>query len=165
MNKQVKPVTKSGQKDGACFQVAIERAKPASDVKTRVENLTDCITYSVFMYTTRGLFECDKLIFTAQMAFQILLMKKEVNPAELDFLLRFPVTPNITSPMDFISNAGWGAIKVLSAMEDFRNLDRDIESNSKRWRKFIEGEAPEKEKFPQEWKKKDALQGIPHYII
>ena len=44
-------------------------------------------------------------------------------------------------------------------MEDFRNLDRDIESNSKRWRKFIEGEAPEKEKFPQEWKKKDALQG------
>ena len=43
---------------------------------------------------------------------QILLMKKEVNPAELDFLLRFPVTPNVTSPMDFISNAGWGAIKV-----------------------------------------------------
>ena len=43
--------------------------------------------------------------------FQILLMKKEVNPAELDFLLRFPVTPNVTSPMDFISNAGWGAIK------------------------------------------------------
>ena len=39
------------------------------------------------------------------------LMKKEVNPAELDFLLRFPVTPNVTSPMDFISNAGWGAIK------------------------------------------------------
>ena len=52
-------------------QVAIERAIPASDVKTRVENLTDCITYSVFMYTTRGLFECDKLIFTAQMAFQV----------------------------------------------------------------------------------------------
>ena len=46
-------------------------------------------------------------------------------------------------------------------MEDFRNLDRDIESNSKRWRKFIEGEAPEKEKFPQEWKKKDALQASP----
>ena len=53
------------------LQVAIERAVPASDVKTRVENLTDCITYSVFMYTTRGLFECDKLIFTAQMAFQV----------------------------------------------------------------------------------------------
>ena len=47
-------------------------------------------------------------------------MKKEINPGELDFLLRFPVTPNVTSPVDFISNIGWGAIKSLSAMEDFR---------------------------------------------
>ena len=34
-------------------------------------------------------------------------------------------------------------------MDEFRNLDRDIENNSKRWRKFIEGESPEKDKFPQ----------------
>ena len=131
------------------FNVAIERAEPADDVRSRVINLTECITYSVFMYTTRGLFECDKLIFTAQMAFQILMMKKEINPTELDFLLRFPAAPNSTSPVDFITNVGWGAIKTLSSMDEFRNLDRDIENNSKRWRKFIEGEAPEKDKFPQ----------------
>ena len=89
------------------------------------------------MYTTRGLFECDKLIFTAQMSFQILLMRKEINPAELDFLLRFPVAQNVQSPVDFISTIGWGAIKILSTMDEFRNLDRDIENNSKRWRKFI----------------------------
>jgi dynein heavy chain len=53
------------------FQKAIERAEPSDEVKERVENLIDCITYSVFMYTTRGLFECDKLIFTTQMAFQV----------------------------------------------------------------------------------------------
>ena len=93
--------------------------------------------FSVFMYTTRGLFECDKLIFTAQMSFQILLMRKEINPAELDFLLRFPVAQNVQSPVDFISTIGWGAIKILSTMDEFRNLDRDIENNSKRWRKFI----------------------------
>ncbi len=49
-------------------------------------------------------------------------MKKEINPVELDFLLRFPFTQNVTSPVDFISNIGWGAIKSLSGMEDFRNL-------------------------------------------
>lgn len=114
----------------------------------------------VFQYTTRGLFEADKLIFTAQMAFQILLMKEEINPQELDFLLRFPTQPNACSPVDFISNSGWGSLKCLSSMEEFRNLDRDIENNCKRWRKFVEAEAPEKEKFPQEWKKKDALQRL-----
>ena len=142
------------------FDVAIQRAVMDEDVGIRVVNLTDSITFQVFQYTTRGLFECDKLIFTAQMAFQILLMNQEINPVELDFLLRFPTMPNITTPVDFISNIGWGAIKSLSAMEEFRNLDRDIENNAKRWRKFVEAEAPEKEKFPQEWKKKDALQRL-----
>ena len=42
----------------------------------------------MFQYTAKGLFECDKLIFTAQMTFQILLTNNEINPAELDFLLR-----------------------------------------------------------------------------
>lgn len=53
------------------FEKAIERAEPAEDVKQRVFNLIDSITYSVYIYTTRGLFEKDKLIFTCQMAFQV----------------------------------------------------------------------------------------------
>lgn len=53
------------------FQKAISKAEEAEDVKSRVANLIECITYSVFQYTTRGLFECDKLIFSSQMAFQV----------------------------------------------------------------------------------------------
>ena len=48
------------------FHKAIERAEKSDDVKERVKNLIDSITYSVYMYTTRGLFERDKLIFTSQ---------------------------------------------------------------------------------------------------
>lgn len=42
----------------------------------------------------------------------------------------------------------------------FRNLDRDIESSAKRWKKFVECDCPEREKFPQEWKNKTALQRL-----
>ena len=45
-------------------------------------------------------------------------------------------------------------------MEEFRNLDRDIEGSAKRWKKFVESECPEKEKFPQEWKNKTSLQKL-----
>ncbi|XP_068084396.1 dynein beta chain, ciliary [Anabrus simplex] len=142
------------------FQKAIERAVPAEDVTTRVLNLIDCISYSVFMYTSRGLFECDKLIFASQMAFQILLMKGEIQPLELDFLLRFPIVPHVVSPVDFLSNTSWGGIRSLSMKDEYRNLDRDIETSSKRWKKFVESDCPEKEKFPQEWKNKTALQRL-----
>lgn len=142
------------------FQKAISKAEPADDVDTRVRNLIDCITYSVFQYTTRGLFECDKLIFASQMAFQILLMNEEISVVELDFLLRFPVKPHVTSPVEFLSNSCWGGICSLASKDEFRNLDRDIETSSKRWKKIVESECPEKEKFPQEWKNKTALQRL-----
>ncbi|KAM8946996.1 dynein axonemal heavy chain 9 [Pelodytes ibericus] len=142
------------------FQQAVQKASPDEVLKQRVMNLIDSITFSVFQYTTRGLFECDKLTYTAQLAFQILLMNKEINVTELDFLLRYPAQPGLTSPVDFLSNQSWGGIKALSSMDEFRNLDRDIEGSAKRWKKFVESECPEKEKFPQEWKNKTALQRL-----
>uniref|UniRef100_A0A2K6DCQ0 Dynein axonemal heavy chain 17 n=1 Tax=Macaca nemestrina TaxID=9545 RepID=A0A2K6DCQ0_MACNE len=142
------------------FEKAIQRTTPASEVKQRVINLTDEITYSIYMYTARGLFERDKLIFLAQVTFQVLSMKKELNPVELDFLLRFPFKAGVVSPVDFLQHQGWGGIKALSEMDEFKNLDSDIEGSAKRWKKLVESEAPEKEIFPKEWKNKTALQKL-----
>lgn len=101
------------------FEKAIDKAEPSDDLKQRVNNLIDSITYSVFVYTSRGLFERDKLTFTAQMAFQILLMNKDIEPGELEFLLRFPATTNIYSPVDFLSNSSWGGVKVRHNLRIF----------------------------------------------
>uniref|UniRef100_A0A8C2LLZ8 Dynein axonemal heavy chain 17 n=1 Tax=Cricetulus griseus TaxID=10029 RepID=A0A8C2LLZ8_CRIGR len=142
------------------FEKAIQNTMPAEEVKQRVMNLTDEITYSVFMYTARGLFERDKLIFLAQVTFQVLSMKKELNPMELDFLLRFPFKAGVVSPVDFLQHQSWGGIKALAEMDEFKNLDNDIEGSAKRWKKLVESEAPEKEVFPKEWKNKTALQKL-----
>ncbi|XP_045383116.1 dynein axonemal heavy chain 9 isoform X2 [Lemur catta] len=142
------------------FQKAVERAAPGESLRERLTNLIDSVTFSVYQYTARGLFECDKLTYLAQLTFQILLMNQEVHAAELDFLLRFPVQTGTTSPVDFLSHQAWGGIKALSSMEEFCNLDRDIEGSAKSWKKFVESECPEKEKFPQEWKNKTALQRL-----
>jgi dynein heavy chain, axonemal len=87
-------------------------------------------------------------------------MNGEITSGDLDFFLRFPIKPHVTSPVDFLSNTSWGGICSLSAKDDFRNLDRDIEAQSKRWKKLVECDCPEKEKFPQEWKNKTALQRL-----
>ncbi|XP_059524579.1 dynein axonemal heavy chain 9 [Myotis daubentonii] len=142
------------------FQRAVEKATPHESLPQRVASLMDSITFSVFQYTTRGLFECDKLTYLAQLTFQILLLNEAVGAVELDFLLRSPVQAGVTSPVEFLSRQAWGGIKALSAMEEFCNLDRDIEGSTKSWKKFVESECPEKEKFPQEWKSKAALQRL-----
>lgn len=111
-------------------------------------------------------------------------MNKELNPEELDFLLRYPVVTGVDSPVDFLTHFAWGGIKVrrargrssavapsrqshdhlpgsrqsLCSMDEFRNLDRDIEGSANRWKRFVECECPEKEKFPMDWKNKNSLQ-------
>ncbi|NXH15458.1 DYH17 protein, partial [Bucco capensis] len=142
------------------FEKAIPHAAPSDDIKQRVINLMDEITYSVCMYTLWGLFERDKLVFLAQVTFQVLATTSEVSAAELDFLLRFPSQAGIASPVDFLQPQGWGSIKVLSELEEFKNLDSDIEGSPKTWKMFVESEVPEKGIFPREWKHKSALQKL-----
>ncbi|XP_076000722.1 dynein axonemal heavy chain 11 isoform X3 [Genypterus blacodes] len=142
------------------FHKAVEMAEACKDVKSRVNTLIDRVTYSTFNYISRGLFERDKLTFTAQLAFQLLLMSKEIVVRELDVLLRFNIDHSYVSPVEFLSNSAWSAIKVMSFTDEFRSLDRDIEGSPKRWKKMVESECPEKEKFPQEWKGKSSLQKL-----
>lgn len=47
-------------------------------------------------------------------------MSEEISTAELDFLLRFPIKPHVTSPVDFLSNTSWGGICSLAAKDEFR---------------------------------------------
>nr|XP_060488661.1 dynein axonemal heavy chain 11 isoform X2 [Panthera onca] len=142
------------------FHRAIEQADKVEDVQGRVSVLMESITYAVFLYTSQALFEKDKLTFLSQMAFQILLRKREIDPFELDFLLRFKVEHTYPSPLDFLTTQSWSALKAVALMEEFRGIDRDVEGSAKQWRKWAESECPEKEKLPQEWKKKSLIQKL-----
>lgn len=67
---------------------------------------------------------------------------------ELDLLLRNPQEIHAGSPLEFLNEKAWGSIKALSLVPIFHGLDRDIETSSKQWKKYVENEAPELEKPP-----------------
>ncbi|BET02170.1 Dynein, axonemal heavy chain [Nesidiocoris tenuis] len=140
------------------FHNAMKKAEHAESVDARVEVLTESITFSTFMYTSRALFEADKMIFMSIMAIQIQQKKGDVTSKEIDFLLRYPYVPNLTPLVDFLTPVQWGGIKALVDMDEFRGLDKDIEGSAKRWKKFVEGDSPERDRFPQDWKNKTAFQ-------
>ncbi|KAM9806325.1 dynein axonemal heavy chain 11 isoform 1-T1 [Syngnathus typhle] len=142
------------------FSKAMDHVECEEDVSSRVAALTEAITYSVFLYTSQGLFERDKLTFLSHAAFQIQLKQNLIDAQEFDFLLRFPVEVSKVSPVSFLSPQAWGAIKTISSMEKFNGLDRDIESSHKRWRKIVESSCPEKERLPQDWKNKSCIQKL-----
>lgn len=56
------------------FQNAIKFAETADTLPKRVAFLIDSITHLVFIYTSRGLFENDKLTFLCEMTIQVNLI-------------------------------------------------------------------------------------------
>ena len=65
------------------FHRGIQLAAPADTLQARVHNLIDSITYQTYMYTSRGLFEADKLIFMTQMAVQVRLTHRKTETQNL----------------------------------------------------------------------------------
>ena len=74
--------------------------------------------------------------------------KGDLDPIELDLLLRNRQETHAGCPVDFLNDKTWSSIKALSLVPNFHGLDRDIETSSKRWKKYVESEAPEQEKPP-----------------
>lgn len=74
--------------------------------------------------------------------------KNEIDPLELDLLFRNPQEIHSGSPLEFLNEKAWGSVKALSLVPIFHGLDRDIETSSKQWKKYVESEAPELEKPP-----------------
>ncbi|XP_072536739.1 dynein axonemal heavy chain 11 [Salminus brasiliensis] len=148
------------QSFSAVFLKAIEGARPDEDVSARVHSLTEAATYSLLQYTSRGLFQRDRLTFLTHTTFQVLLMEESIEAEELDLLLRLPAESSSGSPVSFLSAQAWGTVRALSVLEAFRGLDRDVEGSPKRWRKLVESECPERERLPLDWKKKSSLQKL-----
>lgn len=142
------------------FKRAILNTVKQQNPWMRVVLLVDSITYAVYLNTCRGLFEKDKIVFRMHLAIQILLHNGQISIAELDFLLRFPYTPNLHSPYDFLTAISWFAIKMLSNIDAFCSIDIDLNVSTKLWRKFIENEVPEREKLPGDWKNKTPMQRL-----
>lgn len=142
------------------FKRAINQTAKQNTTKDRVLSLLDSITYAVYCYTCRGLFEKDKLVYKMHLVFQILIHSNHISSSELDFVLRFPYLPNLHSPYDFLPQHLWGGVKALSNIDAFYGLDRDLDLSTKRWKKFIESEAPEMEKLPGEWKNRTPMQKL-----
>ena len=135
------------------FERAIDKtvAHEDDDEERRLAKLIENITYSVWHFTRRGLFEKHKLTLCTQLL--ILTMKRagKLDLAELEYLmlspqaLEYPPVPdNIKS---WMSEAMWARVHHLKTVEGFAEVANDITNNPKSvksWKAWCEDEKAEK---------------------
>lgn len=153
---------------------SIKKALPADTEEKRAMNLRVSLRMTVYTWVSRGLFERHKLIFLAQLTFNLLkrgLLQGETAPssslsaptavtaegglkvpeAHFQFLLRCPQKPVPDNPLGWLPMSAWQAVQALTELDGFGKLAQDMVEASPRFREWYNAVAPDMEKLPLEW--------------
>ena len=70
------------------FHYGIDHAKQAARVEDKVANIIECLTYKVYRYINRGLFEADKITFKVMMCLKIMIKRGDISVADVNVFLK-----------------------------------------------------------------------------
>lgn len=74
------------------YNYSIETSPKAALSQKRVENITKDLTYNVYRYVNRGLFEKDKVVFQLMVSFKILITDKKLTGNDISVFLKAGAT-------------------------------------------------------------------------
>ncbi|CRK87169.1 CLUMA_CG000977, isoform A [Clunio marinus] len=125
----------------------------------RIKNITEFLTYDIFKYKSRGLYETDKLLFVLLIALDIDLERGFITFEEFQNFIKGGAALDInTCPPKsgkWISDSTWLNIVQLSNLAQFKKIINQIKTNEKEWKQWYDKAAPEEEEFPSGYDRLD----------
>ena len=137
------------------FEKSVKKAEPKDDLNSRVESLRDSLRMTIFTWVARGLFERHKIIFMAQLTFN--LMKRGIigdgdwKESHFQFLMRAPSKTGDNNALPWLPDSAWIAVAALGDIEEFAKLPSDLVEAAPRFREWFNSVSPENEKLPLDW--------------
>jgi len=135
------------------FMESMNRAEKASLASKRVTNIIEKMTYMVYRYINRGLYEANKLTFVLLVTLKILVTAGLLKVADVSLLLRGGAALDINSvkrkPFAWMTNESWLNVLELSARHKFfSGLPDEMAGNEIIWRTWYEDNEPENRAIP-----------------
>jgi len=153
----------------ALYSLGIDRSEKATMPSKRIKNIIDYLTYSVFLYIQRGLFERHKMIFALMLTNKILVSAGEIKEQEVNIFLKGGSELDINSVRvqkpagkgrggeSWISDTVWLNLVALSEMRAFsdssgtgtKGILDSVRQNEQLWNAWYDKEAPESSPIPE----------------
>lgn len=134
------------------FDYSLENADKSPITHKRIRGIIDYLTYDIFKYKSRGLYETNKFLFVLLMALDIDLQRGEISFDEFQTFIKGGAALDITAcppkPFRWITDLTWLNLVQLSNLRQFTNILDHIKANDKMWKHWYEKDAPEEEPMP-----------------
>ncbi|XP_014666536.1 PREDICTED: dynein heavy chain 7, axonemal-like [Priapulus caudatus] len=135
------------------FIMSIDNSERSDDLATRLENLKDYFTYSLYCNVCRSLFEKDKLLFSLLLCINLLTARGEVHNDEWKFLLTGGVgldNPH-SNPAIWLPSKAWDELCRLDELPAFNSIRKTFIPLREAWKSIYDSVEPQFEVLPGEW--------------
>jgi dynein heavy chain len=135
------------------FHLAIDAAEFSHVLATRIQNLNDFFSYSLYTNVCRSLFSKDRTLFSLLLASRILQAAGKIDGDEWRFLLTGGVAVGQQQPPNpctaWLSDKSWSEICRLSNSNDkLRGIHNDFGSLAAEWKAVYDSAEPHLALFP-----------------
>jgi len=143
---------------------SIKDSEKAEDLDTRIKNINDHFTYSIYRNVCRSLFEKDKLLFSFLLCIGLMKGNGKIDDSEWRFLLTGGVGTgkDVPNPAPgWFPDARWGEITRACELPSFDGFESSFAENIEGWKALYDSATPYSDSFPAPWDEKlTALQKL-----
>ncbi|XP_064651602.1 dynein axonemal heavy chain 8-like [Lineus longissimus] len=134
------------------FDLSMHKSEKSPVTAKRIHNIIEFLTYEVFCYACRGLYENHKFLFTMLLTLKIELNKGNIRHEEFQGLIKGGAALDLNAvqpkPCKWILDMTWLNLVELSKLPQFRDILRQIPLSERVWKAWFDKDAPEEEVIP-----------------
>ncbi|XP_056594071.1 dynein axonemal heavy chain 5 [Triplophysa dalaica] len=134
------------------FDMSMEKSPKSQITATRLNHIMEYLSFEVFQYTARGLYENHKFLFTLLLALKIDLQAKTISHTEFQTFIKGGASLDLNSvepkPKRWILDMTWLNLVQLSKLPPFTALLTQVNRNDRAWKSWFDEADPEEAPLP-----------------
>ncbi|XP_065805228.1 dynein axonemal heavy chain 5 [Labrus bergylta] len=140
------------------FDSSMRHSAKSQVTSKRISNIVSFLTYQVFCYTARSLYEEHKLLFTLLLALKIDLQARNISHPEVLTFVKGGASLDLnsveTKPRRWILDQTWLNLVQLSSLPPFTQILTQVSQNERAWRTWFDHPTPEETPLPDGYEEK-----------
>lgn len=146
------------------FDVSMLRSEKTNIIQRRIQYIIEYLTYEIFKYTSRGLYECHKYMFVLLMCLNIDLDREHITHEEFQNFIKGGAALDLNAcppkPAKWINDLMWLNLVELSKLRHFQYIIQQISANDRQWKIWFDKDAPEEAVIPDGYNSLDTFRRL-----
>ncbi|XP_047349430.1 dynein axonemal heavy chain 8 isoform X8 [Vespa velutina] len=146
------------------FDISMARSEKSPVIHKRIHHVIEYLTYEVFKYKARGLYEIHKYMFSLLMTLKIDLQRGNISHEEFEFFIKGGAALDLKTvqpkPCKWITDVTWLHLVALSDLKQFQYILTQVPASEKLWKLWFDKDTPEEEIIPDGYNNLDTFRRL-----